>query len=85
MGKGAAMSLSRQTVSSLIDLIEIKLSCMTVQDRDDLREKVALQKAMYELSALTGGAAGNDDEILGEVPRRGRRRRIFQESAGGYA
>ncbi|MBY0429404.1 MAG: hypothetical protein K2Q32_09330 [Alphaproteobacteria bacterium] len=80
------MSLSRQTVSSLIDLIEIKLSCMTVQDRDDLREKVALQKAMCELSALTGGAAaGNDDEILGEVPRRGRRRRIFQESAGSYA
>lgn len=79
------MSLSRQTVSSLIDLIEIKLSCMTVQDRDDLREKVALQKAMVELSTLTGSVAGNDDEALGDVPRRGRRRRAFHESAGGYA
>ena len=79
------MSLSKQTVSSLIDLIEIKLSCMTVQDRDDLREKVALQKAMCELSALTGGVIAHDNESFGDVPRRGRRRRFFQESAGGCA
>lgn len=77
------MSLSRQTVTSLIDLIEIKLSCMTVQDRDDLREKVTLQKAMCELSALTG-ARITDDGISESVPRRGRRRR-FQETVSGYA
>lgn len=78
------MSLSKQTVSSLIDLIEIKLSCMTVQDRDDLREKVALQRAMCELAALTGGAVSAEHD-MGDVPRRGRRRRVFHETAGGYA
>lgn len=72
------MSLSRQSIGALMDLIENKLSCMTVTDRDDLREKVNLQKAMCELSSL--GGLNQGDNAMGEVPRRGRRRRIVSES-----
>jgi hypothetical protein len=77
------MSLSRQTVTSLIDLIENKLSYMTVQDREDLREKVSLQKAMCELSVLAG--ASMDDDSLSDMPRRGRRRRFAETGTGSYA
>lgn len=74
------MSLSHQSIGALMDLIENKLSCMTVSDRDDLREKVNLQRALCELSSLSGLNQGNNS--MGDVPRRGRRRRIMQE---GYA
>ncbi len=73
------MSLSHQSIGALMDLIENKLSCMTVNDRDDLREKVALQRAMYELNSITG--LSQDNVGYGDVPRRGRRRRVMlQES-----
>jgi hypothetical protein len=71
------MSLSRQSVTALIDLIENKLSCMAVVDRDDLREKVALQRAMFELSSTLGlGDQDSDGVSFGAIPRRGRRRRF---------
>lgn len=73
------MSLTRQSVGALIDLIENKLSCMTVHDRDDLRERVSLQRALYELSSLSG-MNQNQEAGNGEIPRRGRRRRIASES-----
>jgi hypothetical protein len=74
------MSLSTQSVSAIIDLIENKLSCMSVNDRDDLRDKVMLQRALNELSALTGMTSSMDEAAFGMVPRRGRRRRIQTES-----
>jgi hypothetical protein len=46
------MSLSKRTVETLIDLVEIKLSCMEVFDREDAREQAALTQAVKELSAL---------------------------------
>jgi hypothetical protein len=77
------MSLSRQSVSALMDLIENKLSCMTVSDRDDLRQKVTLQRAMCELSSLAGMSREAEEPSFGFVPRRGRRRRFVGE--GTYA
>jgi hypothetical protein len=74
------MSLSRQTVGALMDLIENKLSCMTVSDRDDLREKVCLQRALSELSSMSGSNREIEDISFGFVPRRGRRRRLVTES-----
>jgi hypothetical protein len=74
------MSLSRQTVGAMIDLIENKLSSMTVADRDDLREKVCLQKALSELSSMSGSNREVEDISFGFVPRRGRRRRMITES-----
>ena len=41
--------LSRQSLDILIDLIEIKLSAIIVQDKDDLREVMRLRKCRREL------------------------------------
>lgn len=74
------MSLSRQSITAMMDLIENKLSCMTVHDRDDLRDKVALQRALCELSTMAGLNRAVEDPAFGLVPRRGRRRRLPTEN-----
>ena len=37
------MSLSKQSIETLLDLVEIKLGCMEVYDREDARELNALE------------------------------------------
>ena len=49
------MNLSKQTLETLTDLVEIKLSCMEVWDKDDRRELKALERAREELLDLKGG------------------------------
>lgn len=51
------MSLSKRTLETLIDLVEIKLSCMEVYDRDDARELANLERCVGELRSLMGGEA----------------------------
>ena len=46
------MSLSKRTLETLIDLVEIKLSCMEIFDREDAREQAALELARRELQSL---------------------------------
>jgi hypothetical protein len=46
------MSLSKRVVETLIDLVEIKLSCMEIYDREDSREVIALEQCKAELQAL---------------------------------
>lgn len=46
------MSLSRRSVETLIDLVEIKLSCLEVADREDAREKACLEMTLRELQAM---------------------------------
>jgi len=46
------MSLSKRVVETLIDLVEIKLSCMEVYDREDSREVAGLEQCKNELQAL---------------------------------
>jgi len=46
------MNLSRPTVETLIDLVEIKLGCIEIYDRDDARELKALEACRDELLAL---------------------------------
>ena len=46
------MSLTKRSVETLIDLVEIKLSCLEVFDREDSRELAALEAARRELQAL---------------------------------
>ena len=41
--------LSRQSLDILIDLVEIKLSAILVQDKDDLREVKRLKMCKQEL------------------------------------
>lgn len=45
-------SLSKRTIETLNDLVEIKLSCIQVFDRDDAREMAALEAARRELAEL---------------------------------
>ena len=45
------MPLSRKAIETLVDLVEIKLSCLEVYDREDSRELVNLQQCRDELAA----------------------------------
>lgn len=45
-------SLTKRSVETLIDLVEIKLSCVQVFDRDDAKELAALEQARRELAEL---------------------------------
>ena len=46
--------LSRSSAEMLLDLVEIKLGCLEVWDRDDARELKTLARAREELAALLG-------------------------------
>jgi len=45
-------SLTKRSVETLIDLVEIKLSCLQVIDRDDAKELAALEHARRELGSI---------------------------------
>jgi hypothetical protein len=69
------MELSRDSIEALSDLIENRLSIMTVNDQDDLRERLKLQRALSELreeNAVHAGVLKN----FTAIPRRGRRRKV---------
>ena len=64
------MSLSKQVLETLIDLVEIKLSCVEVYDREDAREVSALEQCRRELQALlTQGARVGPGAVVA-FPRR---------------
>lgn len=46
------MSLSKRAIETLIDLVENKLSCIEVIDREDARELASLELAKRQLLAL---------------------------------
>ena len=50
------MTLSKRVVETLIDLVEIKLSCIEVHDREDASEKLALELARRELAQARDSA-----------------------------
>ena len=62
------MTLSRRAVETLVDLVEIKLSCLEVFDREDSRELTNLQACLDELSMMKGGQTGQAEVIaIGEA------------------
>lgn len=69
------MGLSRSSVETLIDLVEIKLSCVEVYDRDDSRELQNLQRCRDELMDLAGITRKAPAELIAlpQGRRRGRR------------
>jgi hypothetical protein len=69
------MQLSKDSVIALSDLIANKLAIMTIDDRDDLREMVALKRA---LSELHGNGSDDQFQSFGSIPRRGRRKKITE-------
>ena len=51
------MAISKRTVETLLDLVEMKLSCMQVSDREDQRELAQLETCRRELRSLMALAA----------------------------
>ena len=46
------MSITKRTVETLLDLVEVKLSYMQVSDREDQREMSQLESCRRELRGL---------------------------------
>ena len=66
------MSLSRKSVQTLMDLVENKLSCLMVYDREDARELAILEQARRELAV----SAGIDPRKLASFAASVRERRV---------
>lgn len=75
------MALSKEILGVLVDLVENKLSCMQVSDRDDMREVMMLQRCLSELGGENGAEPGMTG-LLAQMPKRGRRRRTISQMAG---
>lgn len=59
------MSLSKRVIETLVDLVEIKLSCIEVYDREDSKELTSLEqcrKELLELLERVKGAKGAKGE-----------------------
>ena len=67
------MALSKRSIDTLTDLIEIKLSCIQVYDREDARELAVLEQARRELQNLSGDPQSSVLAFADAAPRRGRR------------
>jgi hypothetical protein len=52
---GNGMGMSKRTRETLIDLVEIKLSCLEVIDREDARELANLERCLGELRKAMSG------------------------------
>ncbi len=63
------MGMSKRTLETLIDLVEIKLSCMEVIDREDAREFANLERCLGEL----GKAMSGEVVDFPQSPGKGRR------------
>ncbi len=68
------MTLSKRSIETLLDLVEIKLSCIQVFDRDDARELAALELARNELHAFSG--APKPSEVVAFEQAGGKNRRV---------
>lgn len=51
------MKVSKRSIETLIDLVEIKLSTIEVTDREDARERARLETARDELLQLKSACA----------------------------
>lgn len=51
------MPISKKTVETLLDLVEVKLSYMQVSDREDQRELAQLENCRRELRGIIAVAA----------------------------
>jgi len=69
------MLLSSTSIEVLSDLIANRLAIMSIGDQDDLREKLALKRALTELQNNGQVPAGILNEFS-DIPRRGRRRKV---------
>lgn len=71
------MTMSRRCIDTLIDLVEIKLSCLEVTDREDMRERELLMRCAQELRAEASGEDGRAADFSAPK-RRGRKPKHLQ-------
>lgn len=69
--EGTQMAMPKRCAETLLDLVEVKLSCIEVFDRDDRREVALLKICRDELLAMTGQAG--PAEIIRLKPAQGAR------------
>ena len=62
-------TLSKRSVETLIDLVEIKLSCIQVFDRYDAKELAALEQARRELGDILPGRSASTVVLFPEAQR----------------
>ena len=60
------MNLSRKSIETLLDLVEIKLSCFQVHDQEDTRELTVLERCRNELMAIINPQGSG--EVLAFLP-----------------
>lgn len=58
------MALSERALETMMDLVENKLACLEVFDRDDARELANLEHCLNELQIMAGRPAGNNTPVL---------------------
>lgn len=69
--------MSNRCIETLLDLVEIKLSCLEVTDREDQREKELLERCIQELRAEAAGEDGRT-QSFNAPKRRGRKPKHLQ-------
>lgn len=74
------MSLSKRALETLIDLVEIKLSCVEVYDREDANELAGLEHCRRELLLLAGLEVPEPTPVV-SFPQRGRGRQPKRRAA----
>lgn len=68
--------LSPQSVSTLVDILENRISVMDVTDRDDLREMTVMKRCLNELASINGMPMTAQEMSMMDAPRRGRRKKL---------
>jgi hypothetical protein len=58
------MALSQRTLDTLVDLVEIKLSCLEIYDREDSRELQNLERCRDELLNMTKKLDSSPAEVV---------------------
>ncbi len=58
------MSITQRSLETLIDLVEIKLSCMEILDKNDAREVANLEQCLGELNVLAGRKAKGQQQVV---------------------
>ena len=66
------MALSGKSLEALMDLVEIKLSCVEIFDREDAREVKVLERCRDELVALSSTGKRGPAQIVQMPTKRGR-------------
>jgi hypothetical protein len=63
-------ALSREALETLLDLVEIRLGCVEVYDREDARELKQLEKTRDQLNGMLG--IGMQRAATATLPQRDR-------------